>query len=227
MSSEAHVSIAAALNQSLRDALADDPKVLLIGEDVGRLGGVFRVTDGLQKEFGESRVIDSPLGEAGIVGSAVGLALSGYRPVCEIQFDGFVFPAMNQLITQLAKYRHRSAGTVTVPVVVRIPVGGGIGAIEHHSESPEAYFAHTAGLKVLTPSSPHDAYHGMRQAIACDDPVVFLEPKRSYWMKGELDPDAPPETMERARVVQEGTDLTPGRVRCLGPGGGRGRFGPR
>ncbi|MFG1607844.1 alpha-ketoacid dehydrogenase subunit beta [Actinoplanes sp. NPDC049265] len=202
------LAMAHALNAGLRDAMKADDKVLLIGEDIGRLGGVFRVTDGLQKDFGEDRVVTSPLGEAGIVGSAIGLALAGYRPVCEIQFDGFVFPAMNQIVTQLAKYRHRSAGQVSLPVVIRIPVGGGIGAIEHHSESPEAYFVHTPGLRVLCPSTPQDAYDLVGQAIRCDDPVVFLEPKRSYWAKGEVDPGATPVDMERARVVRPGTDLT-------------------
>ena len=200
--------MAHALNAGLRAALVADDKVLLIGEDIGRLGGVFRVTDGLRKDFGEGRVVTAPLGEAGIVGSAIGLALAGYRPVCEIQFDGFVFPAMNQIVTQLARYRHRSGGRVSLPVVIRIPVGGGIGAIEHHSESPEAYFVHTPGLRVLCPSNPQDAYDLLGQAIRCEDPVVFLEPKRSYWAKGEVDPAAGPVDMEQARVVRAGADLT-------------------
>ncbi|MFW6773457.1 alpha-ketoacid dehydrogenase subunit beta [Nocardioides sp. CPCC 205120] len=200
--------IAHALNRALRDELDGDDKVMLIGEDIGRLGGVFRVTDGLQKDFGDLRVVDSPLGEAGIVGSAIGLAMAGYRPVCEIQFDGFVFPAMNQIITQLAKYRHRSGGAVSLPVVVRIPVGGGIGAIEHHSESPEAYFAHTAGLRVVSPSNAHEAYHLLRASIASDDPVIFLEPKRSYWLKGDVDPAATVPALDRARVVHPGDDVT-------------------
>jgi 2-oxoisovalerate dehydrogenase E1 component beta subunit len=165
-------SMVKALNDGLRQALTDDPKVLLMGEDIGRLGGVFRVTDGLRKEFGELRVVDTPLGVAGIVGAAIGLAMRGYRPVCEIQFDGFVYPAANQVITQLAKLRHRSAGRISLPVVIRIPYGGGIGSIEHHSESPETYFAHTAGLKVVTCSTPHDAFHMIQQAVADDDPVV-------------------------------------------------------
>ena len=201
-------AMAHALNAGLRAALVADDKVLLIGEDIGPLGGVFRVTDGLRKDFGESRVVTAPLGEAGIVGSAIGLALAGYRPVCEIQFDGFVFPAMNQIVTQLARYRHRSGGRVSLPVVIRIPVGGGIGAIEHHSESPEAYFVHTPGLRVLCPSNPQDAYDLLGQAIRCEDPVVFLEPKRSYWAKGEVDPAAGPVDMEQARVVRAGADLT-------------------
>ena len=135
------------LNEGLRKALENDPKVLIMGEDVGKLGGVFRVTDGLQKDFGEARVIDTPLAESGIVGTAIGLALRGYRPVCEIQFDGFVFPAVDQIVSQLAKMRYRSLGKVSLPVAIRIPCGGGIGAVEHHSESPEVLFAHTAGLR--------------------------------------------------------------------------------
>ncbi|MHC9045175.1 alpha-ketoacid dehydrogenase subunit beta [Microbacterium saperdae] len=201
-------AIARALNDGLRSLLADHDRVMLIGEDVGRLGGVFRVTDGLQQEFGELRVVDSPLGEAGIVGSAIGLAMAGYRPVCEIQFDGFVFPAMNQIITQLAKYRHRSEGTVSLPVVIRIPFGGGIGAIEHHSESPEAYFAHTAGLRVVCPSSAQEAFDLIRLAVQSEDPVVFLEPKHNYWLKGEVDRDATPLPLGTARVVRAGHDLT-------------------
>ncbi|MEV8635735.1 alpha-ketoacid dehydrogenase subunit beta [Streptosporangium sp. NPDC051023] len=200
--------MAHALNASLRDAMKADDKVLLIGEDIGRLGGVFRVTDGLQKDFGDDRVVTSPLGEAGIVGSAIGLALAGYRPVCEIQFDGFVFPAMNQIVTQLAKYRHRSEGQISLPIVIRIPVGGGIGAIEHHSESPEAYFAHTPGLRVLCPSNAQEAYDLLGQAIRCNDPVIFLEPKRSYWSKGDVDPSAPSVDMERARIVRPGNALS-------------------
>jgi pyruvate dehydrogenase E1 component beta subunit len=196
-----------ALNNGLRQALADDPHVLLMGEDIGRLGGVFRVTDGLQKDFGDLRVVDTPLGEAGIVGAAIGLALRGYRPVCEIQFDGFVYPAVNQIISQLAKLRHRSGGVISMPVVIRIPYGGGIGSIEHHSESPEAYFAHTAGLKVVTCSTPQDAYDMIRQAIDDDDPVIFLEPKRHYWTKGEVT-DTAPQPLARARVVRPGADAT-------------------
>jgi pyruvate dehydrogenase E1 component beta subunit len=185
-----------------------DDKVMLIGEDIGQLGGVFRVTDGLQKGFGDLRVVDAPLGEAGIVGSAIGLAMAGYRPVCEIQFDGFVFPAMNQITTQLAKYRHRSDGRVALPVVIRIPVGGGIGAIEHHSESPEAYFTHTAGLKVVMPSTPQEAYDMIREAIRSDDPTIFLEPKRSYWLKGQVNRASTPGPLDKAAVVRPGEDLT-------------------
>ncbi|MCP9961259.1 alpha-ketoacid dehydrogenase subunit beta [Streptomyces somaliensis] len=200
--------LAKALNESLRKALETDPKVVVMGLDVGKLGGVFRITDGLQKDFGEDRVVDTPLAESGIVGTAIGLALRGYRPVVEIQFDGFVFPAYDQIVTQLAKMRARSLGAVKVPVVVRIPYGGGIGAVEHHSESPESLFAHVAGLKVVTPATPSDAYWMLQQAIQSDDPVIFFEPKRRYWDKGEVDTEAIPGGLHEARVAREGTDLT-------------------
>ena len=183
----AQITLAKGITMGLRKAMENDPKVLVMGEDVGKLGGVFRVTDGLQKDFGEDRVIDTPLAESGIVGTAIGLALRGYRPVCEIQFDGFVYPAFDQIVSQLAKMRARALGKVSLPVVIRIPFGGGIGAVEHHSESNEAYFAHTAGLRVVACSNPVDAYLMIQQAIACDDPVIFFEPKRRYWEKAELD----------------------------------------
>lgn len=205
------LTLGKALNEGMRKAMEDDPKVLVMGEDVGKLGGVFRVTDGLQKDFGEQRVIDTPLAESGIVGTAIGLALRGYRPVCEIQFDGFVFPAADQIITQLAKMPLRSLGKLRLPVVVRIPCGGGIGAVEHHSESPETYFIHTAGLRVAICSNPADAYTMIQQAIHCDDPVVFFEPKRRYWDKADVDTSAPPATwtpLDQARVVRQGTDAT-------------------
>ena len=204
----AQMPIAKALNASLRTALENDPKVLIMGEDVGKLGGVFRVTDGLYKDFGEGRVIDTPLAESGIVGTAIGLALRGYRPVVEIQFDGFVFPAYDQIVTQLAKMHARALGKIKLPVVVRIPFGGGIGAVEHHSESPETLFAHVAGLKVVTPSNASDAYWMLQQAIECDDPVVFFEPKRRYWDKGEVDTSAVPGALHKAVVAQAGTDVT-------------------
>jgi pyruvate dehydrogenase E1 component beta subunit len=198
-----------ALNEGLRKALENDPKVVIMGEDVGKLGGVFRVTDGLQKDFGEARVIDTPLAESGIVGTAIGLALRGYRPVCEIQFDGFVFPAFNQITTQLAKMRMRSLGTLELPVVIRIPCGGGIGAVEHHSESPEAYFTHTGGLRVVACSNPSDAYTMIQQAIACPDPVIFFEPKRRYWDKAPVDLDlANAVPMDRAVIARPGEDVT-------------------
>jgi 2-oxoisovalerate dehydrogenase E1 component beta subunit len=208
------VTLGKAINLGLRRAMEADAKVLMMGEDVGKLGGVFRVTDGLQKDFGEDRVIDTPLAESGIVGTAIGLALRGYRPVCEIQFDGFVYPAFDQIVSQLAKMPMRSLGHIRLPVVVRIPFGGGIGAVEHHSESPETYFAHTPGLKVVICSNPIDAYWMIQQAIASDDPVIFFEPKRRYHEKAELDTTIPPIPLHSARVVRPGTDLT---MLCYGP----------
>ena len=200
-------TLAKALNAGLRRAMDDDAKVLLMGEDIGKLGGVFRVTDGLQKDFGADRVIDTPLAESAIIGTAVGLAMRGYRPVCEIQFDGFVYPAFDQIVSQVAKMYNRSQGALRMPITIRIPFGGGIGAIEHHSESPEAYFAHTAGLRVVACSTPADAFTMIQQAIASDDPVVFFEPKRRYWAKGPLD-GAGGRGLSHARVVRAGTDAT-------------------
>jgi len=208
------LTIGKALNTGLRKALEDDPKVLIMGEDVGKLGGVFRITDGLQKDFGEDRVIDTPLAESGIIGTAIGLALRGYRPVCEIQFDGFVYPAYDQIVSQVAKFHYRSQGKVRLPIVIRIPFGGGIGAVEHHSESPEAYFAHTAGLKVVSCASPNDAYWMIQQAIASDDPIIFLEPKRRYWEKGQVDVDGTPEPLHSSRVIRPGSHAT---VAAYGP----------
>jgi 2-oxoisovalerate dehydrogenase E1 component beta subunit len=205
------LTLSRAMNEGLRRAMEDDPKVLIMGEDVGKLGGVFRVTDGLQKDFGEARVIDTPLAESGIVGTAIGLALRGYRPICEIQFDGFVFPAFDQIVSQLAKMRMRSLGHVSLPVVIRIPCGGGIGAVEHHSESPEALFAHTGGLRVVACSDPSDAYRMIQQSVRTDDPVIFFEPKRRYWDKGEVDTAASPQSwlpLTQARTVHEGGDVT-------------------
>ncbi|CAL8967997.1 3-methyl-2-oxobutanoate dehydrogenase subunit beta [Cellulomonas sp. T2.31MG-18] len=215
------LTFAKAITLGLRRAMADDPKVLLMGEDIGKLGGVFRVTDGLYDEFGAQRVVDTPLAESGIVGTAIGLALRGYRPVCEIQFDGFIFPAFDQITTQLAKLHYRSRGRLTVPVVIRVPYGGGIGAVEHHSESPEVLFAHTPGLRVVSPSSPAEAYTMIRAAIASPDPVLFFEPKVRYWEKGEVDlgpaddervpgsvPAPDDAVLNRARIVRPGTDVT-------------------
>jgi pyruvate dehydrogenase E1 component beta subunit len=206
--------MAKALNAGLRAAMEADPKVIMMGEDIGKLGGVFRITDGLQKDFGEQRVLDTPLAESGIIGTAVGLAIRGYRPVCEIQFDGFVYPGFDQIVSQLAKLHYRSQGKLRMPVVVRIPHGGGIGAVEHHSESPESYFAHTPGLKVVSCSNPVDAYWMIQQAIASDDPVIFFEPKRRYWDKAELDPTVAPWPLLRSRVVRSGTTAT---VAAYGP----------
>lgn len=206
------ITLAKGLNMGLRRAMEADDKVLLMGEDVGKLGGVFRITDGLQKDFGEDRVIDSPLAESGIVGTAVGMAMRGYRPVVEIQFDGFVYPAYDQIVCQVAKIHYRSKGRTKMPIVIRIPFGGGIGAVEHHSESPEAQFAHTPGLKVVACSNPVDGYWMIQQAIACDDPVIFLEPKRQYHAdKAELDDslslgDVDP--LFTSRIVRAGGDAT-------------------
>jgi 2-oxoisovalerate dehydrogenase E1 component beta subunit len=213
------LTLSKALNEGLRKALENDPKVLIMGEDVGKLGGVFRVTDGLQKDFGEARVADTPLAESGIVGTAIGLALRGYRPVCEIQFDGFVFPAFDQITTQLAKMRYRSRGHLSLPVVIRIPCGGGIGAVEHHSESPEALFTHTAGLRVVACGDPADAFAMIQLAINSDDPVIFFEPKRRYWEKAEVDiaggvAAAPP--LGKAKTVIGGTETIFESVRRTG-----------
>jgi len=197
-----------ALNAGLRRALAADPKVLLMGEDIGPLGGVFRVTEGLQAEFGAKRVLDTPLAEAGIIGSAIGLAMRGYRPVVEIQFNGFVFPGFDQITTQLAKLTNRHSGAVSMPVVIRIPHGGHIGAVEHHQEAPEAYFAHTAGLRIVAPSTPNDAYWMIQEAIASDDPVIFFEPMSRYWPKGDVDTEENPVPLHSSRVVRTGTDAT-------------------
>jgi pyruvate dehydrogenase E1 component beta subunit len=202
------MAIAKALNAGLQKAMQEDPKVLMFGEDVAQLGGVFRVTEGLHKEFGDSRVFNTPIAESGIVGTAIGLAMRGYRPVTEIQFDGFVFPAFNQITTQLAKLTSRSEGFLQMPVVIRIPYGGGIGAVEHHSESPEAYFAHTPGLRIVTPSNPNDAYWMIQEAIKSPDPVIIFEPKRRYWQKGPVNLDIAPMPLHSARLMREGTDVT-------------------
>jgi 2-oxoisovalerate dehydrogenase E1 component beta subunit len=205
------LTLGKALGEGLRRAMLDDDRVVLLGEDIGKLGGVFRITDGLLDEFGAGRVIDTPLAESGIVGTAVGLAFRGYRPVVEIQFDGFVYPAFDQIVAQVAKLHYRTQGRVKMPITIRIPWAGGIGAAEHHSESPEAYFVHTAGLRVVAVSNPEDAYRSLRQAIASDDPVIFFEPKRLYHHRGEVDLDAPladAVPMGLAQVVRGGTDVT-------------------
>ncbi|WP_062300361.1 alpha-ketoacid dehydrogenase subunit beta [Demequina maris] len=215
------MTMAGAINRGLRAAMDRDEKVLLMGEDIGQLGGVFRVTDGLWKDFGPDRVMDTPLAESGIVGTAIGMAMRGYRPVIEIQFDGFIFPAYDQITTQLAKMHYRSQGRIQLPVVIRVPFAGGIGAVEHHSESPEALFAHTAGLRAISPATPQDAYDMIQQAIASPDPVLFFEPKARYWDKGEVDADrvdaqlsaedgasVGTAEMSRGRVARAGTDVT-------------------
>ncbi|MFU8946559.1 alpha-ketoacid dehydrogenase subunit beta [Mycetocola zhadangensis] len=204
----ATMPMAKALNAGLRQAMAENEKVLLMGEDIGKLGGVFRITEGLQAEFGESRVLDTPLAESGIIGTAIGLAMRGYRPVCEIQFDGFIYPGFNQITSQLAKLTNRNEGSMQMPVVIRVPYGGHIGAIEHHQESPEAYFAHTAGLRSVSPSTPNDAYWMIQEAIASNDPVMFFEPKSRYWPKGEVDLSGSAASLHASRVVRTGTDVT-------------------
>ncbi len=197
-----------AINAGLRQALLNDPKVILMGEDIGTLGGVFRVTEGLKSEFGADRVLDTPLAESGIVGTAIGLAMRGYRPVVEIQFNGFVYPAFDQITSQLAKLTNRHEGAMQFPVVIRIPYGGHIGAVEHHQESNEAYFLHTSGLRVVSPSNPHDAYWMIQEAIASNDPVIFFEPMSRYWPKGDVDTSASQFPLHASRVVREGTDVT-------------------
>ena len=201
------MTMAAALNRALRDALTDDERVLIFGEDVGALGGVFRVTDGLTERFGESRCFDTPLAESGIVGTAVGMAMNGLIPVVEMQFDAFAFPAFEQIVSHVAKLRNRTQGALQMPIVIRIPYGGGIGGVEHHCDSSEAYYAHTPGLTVVTPATPQDAYSLLRAAIASPDPVVFMEPKKLYWSKGPVDTSIIAE-LRSAEVVREGSDLT-------------------
>ena len=205
------LTFARAINAGLRKSLENDSKVVLLGEDIGTLGGVFRVTDGLQKDFGTHRVVDTPLAESAIVGTAVGLAYRGYRPVVEIQFDGFIYPAFDQIVSQVAKLHYRTRGAVKMPITIRVPFGGGIGSPEHHSESPEAYFTHTSGLRVVTVANPQDAYTVIQQAISCDDPVLYFEPKRRYHDKGEVDESVDPAKalpMDKARVLTDGSDVT-------------------
>ncbi len=202
-------SMAQALNAALVDAMNDDDKVLVFGEDVGALGGVFRITDGLTRKFGEDRCFDTPLAEAGIVGLAVGMAMGGFRPVVEMQFDAFAYPAFEQITSHVAKLRNRTRGALSVPMVIRVPYAGGIGGVEHHCDSSEAYYAHTPGLKVVTPATVDDAYWLLRDAIADPDPVIFLEPKRLYWAKETVDLGtraAGP--FGRAAIRRPGTDAT-------------------
>ena len=206
----AQMSFAKAINAGLHAVLRDDPRAMAMGEDIGKNGGMFRITDGLHASFGDLRVVDTPLAESGIVGTAIGLAMRGYRPICEIQFDGFVFPAFNQITTQLAKLHYRSRGRINVPVTIRIPYGGHIGAVEHHSESPEALFAHTAGLRIVSPSNPQDAYDMIRAAAASPDPVIYFEPKAHYWGKGQVNLDSEPAAgiLDKAAIARPGTDIT-------------------
>ncbi|TDO62555.1 pyruvate dehydrogenase E1 component beta subunit [Kribbella sp. VKM Ac-2571] len=202
------ISMAQALNQALRDAMAADESVVMFGEDVGALGGVFRITDGLTAEFGEKRCFDTPLAEAGIVGMAVGMAMNGMRPVVEMQFDAFGYPAFEQVVSHVAKMRNRTRGRVQLPMVIRIPYGGGIGGVEHHSDSSESYFAHTPGLTVVTPATVADAYGLLRKAIELPDPVVFMEPKKLYWAKEEVDLTESQPGIGTAVVRREGADAT-------------------
>ncbi|WP_411757615.1 alpha-ketoacid dehydrogenase subunit beta [Streptomyces venezuelae] len=203
-------TMAQALTRAMRDAMAEDPTVHVMGEDVGTLGGVFRITDGLAKEFGEDRCTDTPLAEAGILGAAVGMAMYGLRPVVEMQFDAFAYPAFEQLISHVARMRNRTRGAMPLPITIRVPYGGGIGGVEHHSDSSEAYYVATPGLTVVTPATVEDAYGLLRASIASDDPVVFLEPKRLYWSKAAWSPDAPAEVpgIGRAVVRRPGTGAT-------------------
>lgn len=203
-----NLSLAKAINRGLQRAMQDNDRVLLMGEDIGTLGGVFRVTEGLKNEFGENRVLDTPLAESGIVGTAIGLAMRGFRPVCEIQFDGFVYPAFDQIVSQLAKLTSRHQGDQSFPIVIRIPYGGHIGAIEHHQESPESYFTHTSGLRVVSPATPNDGYHMIQQAIQSNDPVIFFEPKARYWPKSDVDMDGTSAPLHQSRVVRTGKDVT-------------------
>ena len=204
----AGLTLSGAINAGLRRAMESDERVLVMGEDVGKLGGVFRVTDGLQKDFGEERVIDTPLAESGIVGTAIGMAMNGLVPVVEMQFDAFAYPAFEQITSHLAKLRNRTRGRMSLPIVIRIPYGGGIGGVEHHCDSSEAYYAHTAGLRVVTPATPGDAYALLRQAIDCPDPVIFLEPKRRYWSRETTVLDHTASVIDRAAVRRPGTDVT-------------------
>lgn len=201
------MTMAAALNRALADAIEADPSVLIFGEDVGALGGVFRVTDGLTEKYGEERCFDTPLAESGIIGTAVGMAMNGMRPVAEMQFDAFAYPAFEQIVSHVAKMGNRTKGVLRLPMVVRIPFGGGIGGVEHHCDSSEAYYAHTPGLTVVSPATPQEAYSLLRAAIASPDPVIFMEPKKLYWMKGPVDTSITAD-LGKAAIARQGTDLT-------------------
>ncbi|MFC8038931.1 alpha-ketoacid dehydrogenase subunit beta [Paenarthrobacter sp. NPDC057355] len=209
------LTMAKALNTAMADAMRADSSVLVFGEDVGMLGGVFRITDGLMAEFGEQRCFDTPLAESGIVGMAVGMAINGMRPVIEMQFDAFAYPAFEQIVSHVAKMHNRTKGKLKMPMVIRVPYAGGIGGVEHHCDSSESYYAHTAGLKVYTPATVADGYRMLREAIDSDDPVMFMEPKKLYWSKDQVDlgalraeHDAGTSTEGRAAVARPGTDAT-------------------
>jgi 2-oxoisovalerate dehydrogenase E1 component beta subunit len=202
------VAMVTALNAALADALNEDPQVVIFGEDVGTLGGVFRVTDGLATQFGDQRVFDTPVAESGILGTAIGMAMNGLVPVIEMQFDAFAYPAFQQTVSHLAKLRNRTRGHISLPIVVRIPYGGGIGGVEHHCDSSEAYYAHTPGLRVVSPATPTDGYHLLRQSIACPDPVIFLEPKRRYWAKEQIPFEEFPAGIDQAVIRRPGEDVT-------------------
>jgi pyruvate dehydrogenase E1 component beta subunit len=205
------VTMSGAINRALRDAMTADADVVIFGEDVATLGGVFRVTDGIARDFGPDRCFDTPLAEAGIVGFAVGMAMAGFRPVIEMQFDAFAYPAFEQIASHVAKMRNRTQGRVNLPIVIRIPFAGGIGGVEHHCDSSEAYYAHTPGLKVVTPATVEDAYTLMREAVNDPDPVIFMEPKRLYWSRGSIESAVTAKAFEsfgRAAVRREGTDVT-------------------
>ncbi len=202
------LTMAQALNLALRDAMTEDERVVVLGEDVGTLGGVFRITDGLTRDFGAARCMDTPLSEAGIAGFCVGMAMGGFRPVMEMQFDAFAYPAFEQIVSHIAKMHNRTRGRVRMPLVIRVPYAGGIGGVEHHCDSSEAYYVHTPGLHVLAPATPQDAYHLLRAAIASDDPTIVLEPKKLYWSKGRVDTSAPDAPVGRAVLRRRGTDAT-------------------
>jgi len=205
----AKLTIVEAVRDALDTEMGNDEKVIVLGEDVGVDGGVFRATDGLQKKYGNRRVIDTPLAESGIVGTSIGMAIQGLKPVCEIQFDGFTYPAFDQLFSHAARIRNRTRGKLTCPLVLRFPYGGGIRALEHHNESPESYFVHTSGLKVVIPSNPYDTKGLLIAAIRDPDPVIFMEPKRIYRaIRDEVPEGTYTVEIGKANVLREGTDLT-------------------
>jgi pyruvate dehydrogenase E1 component subunit beta len=204
-----NLTLVQAINQALKEEMRRDPRVVVLGEDVARLGGVFRATEGLLEEFGSERVIDTPLAEGGIIGAAIGMAMQGLIPVPEIQFVDFIYPAFDQIVNELAKIRYRSGGQFSAPVVIRTPYGGGIRGGHYHSQSPEAYFVHTAGLKVVIPATPTDARALLVAAIRDPDPVIFMEPKKLYRSLREEIPEKPEiEPLGRARIVREGRDVS-------------------